>query len=89
MAKAIDPVCGMTVDTETAPAKAEYESKTYYFCTEACADTFRADPERFIGDELEQHERPFTTKGKMTAPKFGSAGSGGAEYERPPERHKQ
>ena len=26
---------------------------------------------------------PYTTKGKVTAPKFGSAGSGGLEYEGP------
>jgi len=29
---------------------------------------------------------PHTTTGKMTAPKFGSAGSGGAEIEPGPER---
>ncbi len=29
---------------------------------------------------------PRTTKGKITAPKFGSAGSGGAEFEPGPER---
>ena len=29
---------------------------------------------------------PRTTEGKMTAPKFGSAGSGGAELEPGPER---
>lgn len=27
-----DPVCGMMVDPETAPAKAEYQGQTYYFC---------------------------------------------------------
>ena len=30
---------------------------------------------------------PHTTTGKITAPKFGSAGSGGAEYELLPEEH--
>lgn len=29
---------------------------------------------------------PFTTKHGITAPKFGSAGSGGAEYEPGPEK---
>jgi len=29
---------------------------------------------------------PHTTKGKITAPKFGSAGSGGLEYDPGPER---
>jgi hypothetical protein len=30
---------------------------------------------------------PWTTIGKMTAPKFGSAGSGGAEYEPGPPKN--
>jgi hypothetical protein len=42
-------------------------------------------------DELDEHPRgqpnpPRTTSGKMTSPKFGSAGSGGAELEPGPER---
>lgn len=37
--------------------------------------------------EVEKHEPPHTTKGGVTAPKFGSAGSGGAEYEPVPEQH--
>jgi YHS domain-containing protein len=36
MAKAVDPVCGMTVDTERAPARGEYDGKTVYFCAVAC-----------------------------------------------------
>ena len=40
-----------------------------------------------IIDEMERHEPPYTTTGGISAPKFGSAGSGGLEYERLPERH--
>ena len=29
---AVDPVCKMDVDEEKAPATAEYNGKTYYFC---------------------------------------------------------
>lgn len=36
--------------------------------------------------ELEKHEPTHTTK-PIPAPKFGSAGSGGAEFERLPEQH--
>lgn len=36
---------------------------------------------------LERHEPPLTKTGWLVAPKFGSAGSGGAEYERLPEAH--
>lgn len=37
-----------------------------------------------VGDETADRKAPnppHTTKGPITAPKFGSAGSGGAEYE--------
>jgi hypothetical protein len=40
-------------------------------------------------DETTEHKEPNpprTTTGKVTAPKFGSAGSGGAELEPGPER---
>jgi len=91
MARAIDPVCGMTVDTDTATAKVQYRGRPYYFCSEQCAVTFRADPERYarIGEATEQHEPPFTHEGGLTAPKFGAAGSGGAENEPMPERHRR
>jgi YHS domain-containing protein len=91
MARAIDPVCGMVVDTDTALAKAKYNSQAYYFCSEQCAATFRADPERYAGEAgeaMEQHEPPYTREGGLTAPKFGAAGSGGAENEPMPERHR-
>ena len=42
-----DPVCGMQIDPETAIA-VEYADVTYYFCESACADTFGADPDRWI-----------------------------------------
>jgi Cu+-exporting ATPase len=44
MAMVTDPVCGMRIDADDAAATAEYEGKTYYFCSEACHDTFVADP---------------------------------------------
>ncbi|MEO8579041.1 MAG: hypothetical protein ABI469_02250 [Gemmatimonadales bacterium] len=39
-----------------------------------------------IVDPLHGGNPPHTTTGKFTAPKFGSAGSGGAEFEPGPER---
>ena len=38
------------------------------------------------GETREPADPPRTTRGKWTAPKFGSAGSGGAELEPGPER---
>ena len=42
---------------------------------------------RRMAEPLEQHEPPFTKSDGIVAPKFGAAGSGGAEYERLPESH--
>ena len=44
------------------------------------------EPEKIDDDSLYGGNPPRTTKGKFTAPKFGSAGSGGAEFEPGPER---
>lgn len=43
-----DPVCGMTVDPEKAPAKFDHAGTTYYFCCAGCAAKFRADPEKYL-----------------------------------------
>ncbi len=49
---ALDPVCGMSVDKESAPAEAEVNSRTYYFCANGCRDEFLAAPEKFLVDKL-------------------------------------
>ena len=43
-----DPVCGMTVQPATAAGSHVHAGKTYYFCCQACLDTFRADPARYL-----------------------------------------
>jgi YHS domain-containing protein len=48
MAQATDPVCGMTVDTESAAAKREYGGTTYYFCNPGCAKAFDRSPDAFV-----------------------------------------
>lgn len=45
---AIDPVCGMSVNTQTARLTADYEGLTYYFCAPGCQRTFGADPQRYL-----------------------------------------
>ncbi len=42
MAKAKDPVCGMTMDTEKAKFKGVYDGVAVYFCAESCQKTFEA-----------------------------------------------
>jgi len=43
-----DPVCGMEIDPETAVGKEDYQGKTYYFCSTACHQTFKAEPQKFV-----------------------------------------
>ena len=45
---AIDPVCGMTVDEQQAPATAVHEGTTYYFCAPGCKRTFEKEPEAIL-----------------------------------------
>jgi uncharacterized protein len=48
MSEQIDPICGMTVQPETAAAKREYAGKAYYFCGPGCAKAFDLKPEAFV-----------------------------------------
>ena len=44
-----DPVCGMTIDPNTATATADHDGHTYHFCSQHCHDTFTADPTAYAG----------------------------------------
>src|SRR5205809_1359690 len=46
-----DPVCGMTVDPQSAAGFYEYKGQTYFFCSVGCRERFKADPERFLNHE--------------------------------------
>jgi Cu+-exporting ATPase len=45
---ATDPVCGMTVEPDTAAGKYEYGGQTYFFCSQHCLTKFKQDPEKFL-----------------------------------------
>ncbi len=53
MATAIDPVCGMEVDTTTAQWTFEYKGTTYYFCGKGCMLEFRDDPEKYLSPDYQ------------------------------------
>jgi Cu+-exporting ATPase len=48
---AIDPVCGMEVDTTTSELKLEHDGTTYWFCSRGCLLDFGEDPEMYLDPE--------------------------------------
>jgi P-type Cu+ transporter len=47
----IDPVCGMTVEPETAAGSFEYGGCTYLFCGQHCLERFRAEPQKYLAKQ--------------------------------------
>jgi YHS domain-containing protein len=44
---AIDPVCKMKVDEQSAAGQTNYNGKEYYFCSKDCEQKFEKDPSQF------------------------------------------
>lgn len=44
-----DPVCGMSVDPQTTEHRCEHAGETHVFCSARCLQTFRNDPQKFVG----------------------------------------
>jgi Cu2+-exporting ATPase len=57
-----DPVCGMTVEPETAYSRLEHEGHVIYFCSKHCEEEFKKNPKKYLAkigkEELTKHERP-------------------------------
>jgi Cu+-exporting ATPase len=52
-----DPVCGMSVDPQTAAHHADHEGHPYYFCSAGCRTKFIADPGKYrTPAELQPHK---------------------------------
>lgn len=67
----IDPVCGMTVNTEPPPEKrAEHGGTTYWFCGPGCQKKFVADPSRY----LKPKEAEAAVPAPLVAPKPAERG---------------
>jgi len=47
---AIDPVCKMEVDEDTAEFKSDYNGTTYFFCAPGCKKAFDENPDNFLGN---------------------------------------
>ena len=49
----VDPVCGMTVDPQTAKHKAIHQGRPYFFCCSGCKAKFEADPHHYLKKDAE------------------------------------
>ncbi len=59
--KAIDPVCGMSVNRATAKHIVERAGMTYYFCCAGCATKFKADPAKYLNQSQGKNPGPLVT----------------------------
>ncbi len=57
-AEKVDPVCGMTVNPETAAGSFEYDGQNYYFCSAGCLKKFSEDPKKFLDKKTEKVASP-------------------------------
>ncbi|MBS2132168.1 YHS domain-containing protein (plasmid) [Burkholderia thailandensis] len=53
----IDPVCRMSVRTDTAKCSV-FQGVVYYFCSAEHRDAFEADPERYLGQRAPAKPTP-------------------------------
>lgn len=67
------PVTGEKVLKSEAPARLDYQGKTYYFCCEACREAFQKDPGKYIGKRADGGEMPCR---QNRAAGHGAAGHG-------------
>src|SRR5262245_11336568 len=49
--RAIDPVCGMSVDPARTKHTAEHAGRRWYFCSARCRERFSADPAKYLTGE--------------------------------------
>jgi Cu+-exporting ATPase len=49
--RAIDPVCGMSVDPRTTPHRQDHAGHTYFFCSDRCRMKFAAAPTHYLKPE--------------------------------------
>ena len=43
----VDPICGMTLNKDTAKYRYDYGGQEYFFCSNHCLESFRAAPDKY------------------------------------------
>jgi Cu+-exporting ATPase len=65
---ALDPVCGMTVDPAKAAGSYAHVGTTYYFCSQHCLKSFRADPAKYLAPAAPKAEQAAPHGTEYTCP---------------------
>ena len=65
--RAIDPVCGMTVDPHTTAHRHSDRGQDHFFCSAGCRTKFAADPTKYLGMKT-SHEAPLAEGTIYTCP---------------------
>src|SRR5882762_4280208 len=55
---ATDPVCGMSVDPQTAKHRFAYKGQDYFFCSGRCRERFEAEPGKFLASKAPEPAAP-------------------------------
>jgi Cu+-exporting ATPase len=66
--KALDPVCGMTVDPATTPHRHTHHDKSYFFCSGGCRTKFAADPSKYLDPSAREVAAPMPKGTNFTCP---------------------
>ncbi|MCR9137011.1 MAG: heavy metal translocating P-type ATPase [Alphaproteobacteria bacterium] len=68
LSKAIDPVCGMTVQPGPQTQAFTYREKDYHFCSARCHDRFEADPYFFLSGNAKKSMDAAPADSRFTCP---------------------
>jgi len=58
---AIDPVCGMRVNRDTAKHRFAHKGQDYFFCSARCRERFEAEPEKYLQPKQPEPAAPAGT----------------------------
>jgi Cu+-exporting ATPase len=65
---ATDPVCGMTVEIKPDGRHAEFEGKTFHFCSDKCLTRFKADPWFYVTGRATRQPKDAPANVQYTCP---------------------
>jgi YHS domain-containing protein len=76
--KAVDPVCGMTVEPGKTKLVSVYRGESYWFCAEGCRRAFEKNPDQYLAAKASKKKgwfgRFLERMAKANEKEFGCAG---------------